>query len=368
MNRKTRLLFLFTMLVILPFITYGKQDTIYTFRFVADEDMFYVPWSGNGAELDRLLSCVDEHRVAILDGTVPVYVDSYCTSQSTLAENLAIAKIRANRVKTELILRGGLTEECFTTKNHTSGGNYVTVRLELPVGPSESELEAQRKAEAERLEAEKRAEQERLAAERQQAEEARKAAERAKAERLAVEKAERERAEAARLSTEAAAKAKPYTLVVRGNLLRWVTLTPDVGLEWRISRRVGLAVDGSWTSWSWDNANRRYALWEVAPEMRWYLGEKKAWYVGAMFKAGAFNYKLSDTGRQGDLLGGGVTGGYVLPLGKALSLDFSLGLGCLNADYEKYITVEGIRVRQGSETWNWWGPIDAGVTLEWKLF
>ena len=35
------------------------------------------------------------------------------------------------------------------------------------------------------------------------------------------------------------------------------------------------------------------------------MGEKKAWYLGAMFKTGQFNYKLSETGKQGDLMGGG---------------------------------------------------------------
>ena len=185
--------------------------------------MFYVSWRGNEEKLDRMLSCMEQHKKAILDGEIPIEVDGYCTSQATAAENLAMAKIRSNRVKTEMILRGGgLTEMCFVTRNRTDKSNYVIVRLELPVGPTEAELEARRKAEAERLAAE----------------------------------------------AEAAAKAKPYTFAVRANLLRWVTLTPDVGLEWRLNRSVGLTVDGSWTSWSWDNANRRYALWEVAPEVR----------------------------------------------------------------------------------------------------
>ena len=139
-----------------------------------------------------------------------------------------------------------------------------------------------------------------------------------------------------------------HTLELRTNLLRWATLTPDLGIEWRISPSVGIMVNGSWTSWSWNNAARRYALWEAAPEVRWYLGEKKAWYVGAMFKAGQFNYKLSGTGRQGDLLGG--------------------GLGYLNADTEKYEVIEGVRVRSGNGTKHWIGPINAGVTLVWKLF
>lgn len=73
-----------------------------------------------------------------------------------------------------------------------------------------------------------------------------------------------------------------------------------------------------------------------------------------MFKAGQFNYKLSETGKQGDLMGGGITAGYQLRLNKALDLDFNLGLGYLNADYEKYEVIDGVRVRRGNETKDWW--------------
>ena len=73
----------------------------------------------------------------------------------------------------------------------------------------------------------------------------------------------------------AKAEAEHYTLSLRANLLRWATLTPDLGIEWRISPSVGVMVNGSWTSWTWNDNARRYALWEVMPEVRWYLGEKK---------------------------------------------------------------------------------------------
>ena len=159
-----------------------------------------------------------------------------------------------------------------------------------------------------------------------------------------------------------------YHLSLRANLLRWATLTPDLGLEWRICPSWGIAVNGSWTSWTWSDKDRCYALWEVAPEMRYYMGEKNAWYLGAMFKAGQFNYKFSEAGKQGDLMGGGITAGYQLRLNKALALDFNLGLGYLNADFEKYEVIDGVRVRRGNETKDWCGPINAGVTLVWKLF
>ena len=352
--------------VVYPLVAQTQGDTIYHFRFEPGNDGLYTAYRNNGTELTRLLSCVVQNKEAILAGTIPIQVDGYCSSLHDEAAARAIARIRSNRVKSELITRQGLTEACFTTRNHTSGGDYVTVRIAIPAQTSEAGPEQQ--AEAERLEAEQqrlKAEQQRLEAEQQraeaeaqraEAEQARQAAEQARQE------AERQRAEAGHPEHDS------YHLALRANLLRWATLTPDLGIEWRIAPAWGLMVNGSWTSWTWDNNARRYALWEVAPEVRYYMGEKKAWYLGAMFKAGQFNYKLCGTGRQGDLMGGGITGGYQLRLNRALSLDFNLGLGYLNADYEKYITIDGVRVRRGNETKDWWGPINAGVTLVWKLF
>lgn len=305
-----------------------------------------------------------KNKTTILNGRLPLLVDGYCNSLGSEAENLATAKIRANRVKSELIIRAEIKEENFITRTHATEGDFVTVRLTIPVketAATDADTEARRKAEAERLEAEKRAEQERLAEEQRKAEEARLAAEKAEAEKAAQQNTLADTPSETKITND-------YHLSLRANLLRWATLTPDLGLEWRICPSWGIAVNGSWTSWSWSDKDRRYALWEVAPEVRYYMGEKKAWYLGAMFKAGQFNYKLSETGKQGDLMGGGITAGYRLRLNKALDLDFNLGLGYLNADYEKYEVIDGVRVRRGNETKDWWGPINAGVTLVWKLF
>ena len=351
-------------LLLLPAMAQQKADTTYTFRFVPQKDMFYVPWNGNDMELARLLECIESNKADILDGKLPLYVDGYCNSLNGEKENLAIAKIRSNRVKSELITRAGIKEESFITRNHPAEGDFVTVRLTVPAEEttvSDVEAEAQRKAEAERLATEKRAEQERLAEEQRKAEEARLAAEKAEAEKAAQQNTLADTPSETKITTD-------YHLSLRANLLRWATLTPDLGVEWRICPSWGIAVNGSWTSWSWSDKDRRYALWEVAPEVRYYMGEKKAWYLGAMFKAGQFNYKLSETGKQGDLMGGGITAGYQLRLNKALALDFNLGLGYLNADFEKYEVIDGVRVRCGNETKNWCGPINAGVTLVWKLF
>ena len=366
MSKRILFFILFSWLASAAFPAFAQQkaDTTYTFRFVPQKDMFYVPWNGNDTELARLLECIENNKTTILDGKLPLLVDGYCNSLGSEAENLATAKIRANRVKSELIIRAKIKEENFITHNHATGGDFVIVRLTVPAKETaamDAEAEARRRAEAERLETETRAEQERRAEEQRKAEEARLAAEKAEAEKAALQNTLAGTPSETKITND-------YHLSLRANLLRWATLTPDLGLEWRICPSCGIAVNGSWTSWTWSDKDRRYALWEVVPEIRYYMGEKKAWYLGAMFKAGQFNYKISETGKQGDLMGGGITTGYQLRLNKALALDFNLGLGYLNADFEKYEVIDGVRVRCGNETKNWCGPINAGVTLVWKLF
>lgn len=394
-NMLKRLMFLslFFLVAVYPMKAQEKQDTTYLFRFVADKDMFYSPWNGNGEQLARLLKCVDENRSAIESGQMYLLVTSYGTDGNAGQPATEVAKVRRNRVKSELIMRGKVKETHFVTDRSFDAGytdeNGKSLRniviVTLPASADKvAEIageEAATKVEAYNKEVSGEAERERIAAEkaRVQAGEARMKAEeeriRQEEVRIVAEKNEAERKATEAEHTDAKGttpkiqkEPEQYHVALRANLLRWATLTPDLGLEWRINSSWSIVANGSWTSWSWNDKDRRYAIWEVMPEVRYYIGEQKAWYVGAMFKTGQFNYKLSGTGKQGDLMGGGITGGYQLRLNKALSMDFNLGLGYLNADYEKYKVIDGVRVRQGKESKNWWGPVSAGVTLVWTIF
>lgn len=140
MSRKITFLtlFLWLMTVTFPVIAQQKSDTIYTFRFVPQKDMFYISWSDNSEELNRLFRFVDRHKSEILEGKIPVYVCGYCNSLESRKENLKTAAIRSNRVKSELIIKKDLTEECFVTHNYVTNGDFVTVRMEVPVVQQEA--------------------------------------------------------------------------------------------------------------------------------------------------------------------------------------------------------------------------------------
>ena len=370
-----------------------SADTAYIFRFVPEKDVFFVPFSNNQAELNRLCTVLTEHIDLLRAGRMYICVSSYAATGNAQTSAQRMGYLRNSRVKSELILRAGVTEQMFvtdrriTTPYADSLRNVVVVafpasveKIEQLAGPKAAEVVRSYHREIEKQQQEvintQRAaeEQKQQAIATQKAEELRKAEEALKAvqaerEQQAAAEAQRQRLAAEELARlQAEATAKPYTFALRANLLRWSTLTPDLGMEWRITRDWGVALDGTWTSWSWDNTNRRYALWEVSPAIHYYIGKEKRGYVGAMYHIGAFNYKLSDTGKQGDLQGGGIVGGYRLPIGKCLMLDFNLGVGYTRADYEKYTVTDGVRVRRGNDVKNYWGINKAGVTLVWKLF
>ena len=130
-------LFLWLFAMTVPAMAQEKSDTTYTFRFVSGKDIFYIPWSGNGKELSRLLKAIEQNRTAIESGQMYIYVTSLTTRSSA-----EMAKIRRNRVKSELILHGGVKESHFVTDKEIENnrkdmkGNkhdYVVVMLPAPV-------------------------------------------------------------------------------------------------------------------------------------------------------------------------------------------------------------------------------------------
>ena len=74
--RKITLTGLLLLFALLPLAAQERTDTVYTFRFVTGNDMFYVPWNGNDKELARLEACVERLKERIFAGEIPVRVEA----------------------------------------------------------------------------------------------------------------------------------------------------------------------------------------------------------------------------------------------------------------------------------------------------
>lgn len=321
-------------------------DTVYVFRFVTHKDMFYVPWKGNETSLDSLRTLVDTHKPSIQSGKVHLLIDGYCASEPTKAENLKLAKIRSNRVKSELILNKGMKESYFITHNHPKPygifKQMVIVRLRLP-RPTKTDItpttEITSVTEAPIVATTK-----------------------------SSKTSEKQTTEVSTTTSLTAIDPDhSYSFALRTNLLRWVTLTPNLGIEWRINRHWGILANSSWTSLSWNAKEKRYSLWEISPEVRYYLGQKNRGFLGIKYQQGDFHYKFETIGRQGGLQGGGLTGGYLFDLKNNFSLDFHAGAGFTYADYNEYTVINDVRVRKNSKNKNYWGINQLGITLIWKI-
>lgn len=363
--------FLLCLLLLLPFSNFARPhgDSLVVFRFVPGKDMFYVPYRGNEVQLSLLYGFLDTHKAEIADGRMPVYVNGYTSSLDSRQANLALAKIRSNRVKSEMITRKGLKESNFVTANHV--GEYeglrdvviVTMRLprQAPAVAAEASMPA---AEA-----------------RSQAAPARQAVQTEPEQKPA----QSQPAPAAPPAPAPVAKREcRYDIDLRTNLLYDAFLLPTLGVEWHLTPGFGLKVDGSWSHWGSETGNVQ-KIWLVSPELRWYTGAAKRFYLGAGGNAGDYNVYggmiggffpdkagyggySGPVGYQGTLYGGGLVLGCRARLAGALFLDLNLGLGYTRLEYDTFQMIDGVRVYQSkNRIQNFWGPTQAGVSLAWKI-
>ncbi len=162
-----------------------------------------------------------------------------------------------------------------------------------------------------------------------------------------------------------APKAKQSEFSLRWNMPYALVGTPFVGFEWKPVQKFGVLVNGAYGQWSFDDYNKRWKLWQVNPEVRYYFNH--CWYAGASVERGYFNIKNSDKGREGNFSAGGLTGGYKTRLTRTLDLDFNVSFGYAEYHYYSYNRIDHQDLRNEYEERYWWGPYQAGIVLCWKI-
>jgi len=165
------------------------------------------------------------------------------------------------------------------------------------------------------------------------------------------------------------------SFLLRANLIQWVTLTPDLGVEYRYKETYAVLLSGSTTAGLVTfGSGLRWGMTKYNPEVRYYIGAAKQWYAGVGYQRGTVNFynPANNIGRQADFFAAGLTGGYMLPLGERWSLDFNIGLGYAWFDnYQRYykININGadIFMFRGARNKSLPTVTQVGVNLVWKI-
>lgn len=151
-------------------------------------------------------------------------------------------------------------------------------------------------------------------------------------------------------------------LMLKTNTLGWFTMTPNLGLEARLSRHNTLNLEAYATP-----AHYKQYRWKhvtFTPEVRhWFSARPQArHFVGVMGLGSVYNMMLKKNVHEGMALGAGITYGYSMVLSQHWGLEFTAGAGYLYRREKEYPRMEQ-PVADINRHKSSFSPLKAGVTL-----
>ena len=344
-------------------VSYGQADRpaaaekTATFVFLPGNDLFLL--KGNETELERLYALVEDYRTEIAAGAMPVYVDGYCASLPTSKENLTTAFVRANRVKSELILSKGLTEANFITNNYAraylNNKDIVVVTLRIPATKEPEPVKEQSKQdEAERKEtkAEVKPQPEPVVEKQPQSD--------------SEQTSPRQTSQP--IEGDACVSEGRY-VALKTNLAAWAGTIMNIAAEVQVGKHVSVELPVLWCPW---HIGSKHAVktFTVQPEVRYWLRQPGGGhFFGVHAHAGWFNVlwdkdRYQDTDRP--LLGAGISYGYLLPFSKHWAGEFTLGAGYSNMRYDTFYNIDnGARIDTRNK--NYWGITRVGLSVVYRF-
>lgn len=161
------------------------------------------------------------------------------------------------------------------------------------------------------------------------------------------------------------------------NLLFDAVTALNVEVEVPIANRFSVVAEDVFP-W-WETGNKYcFQMWEMGLEARYWFKpwesksteKMRGWFAGVYGMSSMYDFQIDRSlDYQGEYWSAGITGGYVMPIGrrKRVNLEFSVGLGYLQTQYRHYmptITYDKlIRDRYNDGKASYWGPTKAKVSL-----
>lgn len=176
----------------------------------------------------------------------------------------------------------------------------------------------------------------------------------------------------------------PDNVALKTNILYDAATTPNLGLEVGIGRKNSIQLFYGLNPWKFGKEDHtKYAKhWVVMPEFRWWTCTKfNGHFFGVHLLGGQFNAAnislpipgfffggdnlrsgVRDNRYQGGMVGLGATYGYQWILSKHWNIEAEIGIGYINAWYNKYPCYEcGAKISSGNT--NYAGITKLGISL-----
>ena len=161
---------------------------------------------------------------------------------------------------------------------------------------------------------------------------------------------------------------------LKTNLLSDLAVMPSVGLEVTIAQKLSLGISGTygWISCQPWHDNIRLATADM--ELRYWFSNNssallKGLHAGIYGAVYRYEFLFDGKGQQAKInWGTGISGGYTIPLGSCVSLDFGLFIGYIGGRYKKYeVSVDTYHHNVWTEekSRNYVGPAKAEISLIW---
>ena len=145
---------------------------------------------------------------------------------------------------------------------------------------------------------------------------------------------------------KASPEAKGWTprLVVKTNAVGWAMAISNVAVEIDLSQRLSLNIPVYYSAWNYFSGTTKFRILAAQPELRYWPTRDRRFFAGVHFGVASYNLALGGKWRIRDhdgttpALGGGVSVGYRMPLGRndRWNVEFSLGAGAYRLHYDKF--------------------------------
>ena len=161
-------------------------------------------------------------------------------------------------------------------------------------------------------------------------------------------------------------------IAIKSNLLYDATATVNLGVEYGINQQISIDLSGNYNGWNISEP-KSWQHFMVQPEARYWLHECfNGHFVGlhalySSYDIARLKVAIIDDVFEGKFrydgtgIGAGISYGYHLYISPRLNIEFSLGVGYVHLEYDKYVARS--ETLEGKFTKGYFGPTKLGISI-----